>query len=620
MTQVSKVWSRLHVWGKRRTWHVPARTAPICDTWKVQSLAGLEESERHTLIEEAERYAAGKFGPPSLLLRAEEAVCRIDSGFVKRQTNRHHHLTVLALGYVLTGNSKYAQEVERQLERWAEASIAGEDERANPLEAGIRLIAWVWIERLLRGSEAHTRLFGDQGVLWPSIYRQQRSIAVSYSRGSGADSRLLAEMAGLYIASSVWRCYPESVKWSKLAKRLLEREAGRQIFAGGLSREQSFAYHLFALEAMLLAALEGERCEDAFSPAYADTIRRMLEVVPYVTDVSGQTPRYGDDDQPIALQLRSAVSAPLDYLYRIGLDWLGAEVPEPYGDAGKLAARLLLPVQSPAERNSPEQRRGGRRSAGHGWAPARTEDSGHYVLSSRRGSREEVFAWVDAAPLGYLSGTHGHADALAFTLSVGGEPIIVDPGTYGCGAEPQWVSYFRGTRAHNTVTVDGVDQSQSQSVATGALRWERAADVSVVRWQPTGDGGNGSLTAEHNGYARLAEPVTHRRTFRLEGSQFTLEDELHGKGMHTADFRLHFAPNCNVNLPDAEHCLVVWSGGCLDIKLDGRLEWRLLRGDPSGGWYSPEFGIRQPCMTLSGTIRASVPLSFMTEIDIYIQR
>lgn len=619
MTQVGKVWNRLQLWGKRRTRSVPARSAVNRDIWKLHMLAGVEEPERHTVIEEAERYAAGKIGPPGLLLRAEDAVCRIDSGFVERQTNRHHHLTVLALGYALTGNTKYAAEIERQLVSYAKASAVRADGRARPLEAGIRLLAWVWIERLLRGSEQHERLFGDNGAMWPEVYSQQRLIANGYSRGAQANSRLLGELAGLYVASSVWPCYAESAKWRRLAKRLLEREAERQIFAGGFTREQSFAYHLFSLEAMLLAALEGERCRDAYSPAYLDTLRRMLEVIPLAADAVGQTPRHGDDDQPMALQLRSAVSSPLDYLYRIGIDWLAAEVPAPYDDAGQLAARLLLPASPAAEPGPGGTEREGSsanlgRSAERGWTPARTEDAGLYVMSSRRGSREEVFVWADAAPLGYLSAEHAHADALAFALAVGGESVIVDAGTYGCEAEPQWSGYFRGTRAHNTITVDGVDQS----VAADAMRWERAAAVSVKRWQPTGDGG--SLTAEHSGYARLTEPVTHRRTISLKDRQLTLEDELYGKGVHTADFRLHFAPNCNVKLPGAAQCLVAWSGGRIDIKLDERLEWRLLRGDPSGGWYSPTYGIRQPCITLSGTARAAMPLNIVTAIDIRIQR
>ena len=52
---------------------------------------------------------------------------------------------------------------------------------------------------------------------------------------------------------------------------------------------------------------------------------------------------------------------------------------------------------------------------------------------------------------------HAHADALSFQLWLDGEPVVVDPGmpTYEPGAERDW---FRGTRAHSTVSIDGRDQ------------------------------------------------------------------------------------------------------------------------------------------------------------------
>jgi hypothetical protein len=52
---------------------------------------------------------------------------------------------------------------------------------------------------------------------------------------------------------------------------------------------------------------------------------------------------------------------------------------------------------------------------------------------------------------------HAHADALSFQLWLDGEPVVVDPGmpTYEPGPERDW---FRGTRAHATVSVGGRDQ------------------------------------------------------------------------------------------------------------------------------------------------------------------
>ena len=61
-------------------------------------------------------------------------------------------------------------------------------------------------------------------------------------------------------------------------------------------------------------------------------------------------------------------------------------------------------------------------------------------------------------PLG--DGGHGHYDQLAVELYANGQPLVVDPGRYTYAEEPGgWRRWFKGTAAHNTVTVDELDQT-----------------------------------------------------------------------------------------------------------------------------------------------------------------
>jgi hypothetical protein len=68
--------------------------------------------------------------------------------------------------------------------------------------------------------------------------------------------------------------------------------------------------------------------------------------------------------------------------------------------------------------------------------------------------------FIDAGPQGALTGGHGHADALSIQLIVNGRPTLIDPGTF-CYVCPER-DRFRGTAAHNTLQVDGRDQSQTR--------------------------------------------------------------------------------------------------------------------------------------------------------------
>jgi hypothetical protein len=103
-----------------------------------------------------------------------------------------------------------------------------------------------------------------------------------------------------------------------------------------------------------------------------------------------------------------------------------------------------------------------------GWA---FPDGGYLLFGTHWGEPREIKGMLDCGPLGYLGiAAHGHADALALTLSVGGEPCLVDPGTYAYWQERKWRDYFRGTSAHNTVRVDGSTSRSAAGASSGSGR------------------------------------------------------------------------------------------------------------------------------------------------------
>ena len=73
-------------------------------------------------------------------------------------------------------------------------------------------------------------------------------------------------------------------------------------------------------------------------------------------------------------------------------------------------------------------------------------------------SRRERFLIFDCGPLG--DGGHGHYDLLSVEAHGDGRPLVVDPGRGTYSEEPPNLRrWFRGTAAHNTVCVDGLDQT-----------------------------------------------------------------------------------------------------------------------------------------------------------------
>lgn len=526
--------------------------------------------------------------------RDEAAVGNIKNIWEK---SRHHHLTVLAAAYFVHGDERYAREVCRQVLDWIGQNpyLQGVN-WSHPLEHGIRLIAWVWCERWLRGSIHYDSAFGPSSEFWRSVWLHQQFIAATYSRGSSANNHLIGEMAGLYISSLAWPIFPESERWTSLARQILEQQAGIQTFRSGLNREMAFSYHLFVLEFLVLTLIEAHRAGRRFAPPYQATVRKMAEAIWALTDFGGNLPRYGDGDEGRAIQSQPLTERRDRWLFGAAAALAGAQVP--VSDRDTLGA-VLLGIDLPDPVHVPPK------SDLNAFA-----DAGIYVLAANRGRPNECFVLADAGPHGFLAiAAHAHADALSFTLSCGGVPILVDPGTYAYHTEPQWRSYFRGTAAHNTAVVDDSDQSRQ----SGPFLWSTRAATTVTRAETGND--ELVLSARHDGYRHLG--ITHSRTFRLTPTELTLTDAFTGTSRHRFSLHFHFAPECHVVQPGSNHIEASRDGKRVCLEFPPELTIELMHGAPRGGWYSPAFGRREASFSVEAHCRAAAPLTFTTILRIH---
>ncbi|MDB5749030.1 MAG: hypothetical protein JWP72_3878, partial [Massilia sp.] len=232
----------------------------------------------------------------------------------------------------------------------------------------------------------------------------------------------------------------------------------------------------------------------------------------------------------------------------------------------------------------------------------------YLLFGSHFGEENEIKGMLDCGPLGYLgTAAHGHADALALTLSVAGEEVLVDPGTYSYGQEQKWRDYFRGTSAHNTLRVDGRDQS----VSGGRFMWLRKAGATIERMPASPH--EFDFRGSHDGYTRLSDPVRHLRSVRFDGaaSALVVRDEVAAKKAHPIELFWHFAPELNVRLTSAglhvrgkRFALQMQATGA-DLKLE------LVRGaeNPPLGWYSRCYESKQPSDVLRiSTVSSAVPV------------
>jgi len=530
------------------------------------------------------------------------------------EPSRHAELVTLAQAWRLTQHPRYAEGCRTLLDSWIEQCPWPLGPHwTSSLEHAVRLVHWSFAWHLLGGD--HSPLFATPAgqafkERWlTSVFQHCRFIAEHFSRHSSANNHLLGELTGLFVAASTWPLWPQSQQWSIAAHRELEQQALLQNGSDGVNREQAVWYHHEVADMLLLTALVGRANRREFSAAYWQRLEAMLEFIASIMDVAGNVPAFGDSDDAIIARLDPA---PDVYVYR-SLLATGAVL---FGRADFMhkarhfddKSRWLLGDDAAAQFAT--------LSAPVAPGPPRREfpQAGYYILGSDFDTPDEVRIVADAGPLGYLSlAAHGHADALSFTLSAAGQELLIDPGTFAYHTQRQWRDYFRGTAAHNTVRVDG----QDQSVGAGNFLWLAHARARATEFETTPQVDR--LLAEHEGYRRLRDPVLHRRELRVDHATETLTvtDELFCKRSHEVEIFWHFAPGCSVTLT-GNRVVAVADGASLALEIPPTLTCGLTRGreTPPLGWVSPRFDTRMPSHTLVGRAAISGNARFVTQMKV----
>lgn len=228
--------------------------------------------------------------------------------------------------------------------------------------------------------------------------------------------------------------------------------------------------------------------------------------------------------------------------------------------------------------------------------------SGFMVAADQKGEHHFVFDVGKPCPE-YLP-AHSHADMLTYELTVGGKRFVVDSGVYEY-QEGQWRDYFRSTRAHNTVEVDGANQSDVYSSFRVARRARPLAPSFRV------EDGVVIMRGGHDGYARLASPVIHQRTvaYHPEGAWLVV-DRLIGQGNCQAESFIHLHPEVALAIQDDGYALA---------RDDTRLSLVFAESSPlrvienqdeqaGQGWHSEVFGIKRRNTVLALELSGELPV------------
>jgi uncharacterized heparinase superfamily protein len=418
----------------------------------------------------------------------------------------------LGMAFARSGEPRYAQKWIELVDGWIAQTPVG---FIAPDVTGRRVQNWIYAYYyfVLQGRDARIPPAFHRRLL-DSIHEQVEFLCENLAP---ARNHRTLELYAIFLAGVAFPEMRRAARWRSLALALLVENMRSDLLPDGVQCELSTDYHHLVLKNYLnvrrLAGLNAIEVPQEMD----EHLLRALQFSMHAHKPDGIVPSLSDGD----------ARSYLDLLLQ------GHEL---YGRTDMLYVAT----------------RGAR-----GSAPAHRSvlfpDSGYAILRSGWGGETEPFSdaqylILDCGPLG--AGNHGHFDCLSFELAAFGRSLVVDPGryTYSEAGETNWRVAFRGTAYHNTVTVDGRNQTR---YVPRALKEASRHAIGSVRHKVAGPAPDPSLEAfvtSHDvdyvhGIARSHEydALHERRILFIRGEYWIVSDSLQAATEHQYDLRFHLS-------------------------------------------------------------------------------
>jgi hypothetical protein len=537
------------------------------------------------------------------------------------ELSRFQDVTFLGQAYWVTDDEKYAEEFVKEVEDWIDRNAPkfGVNWRCT-MDVAIRVANWIWGYYFFKDSDAITDKFLAKFL--KSLLAHGRHIMANLENKGVTTNHYLSDIVGLIYLGICFPEFKEAKHWREFGIQELIKEMDKQVYDDGMDFEASTCYHRLALELFFYPALLCQLNDIKLPQTFLDKLRKMFDFVLYVLKPNGRMPQIGDNDNGRLHILGQRDILDMTYLltfatlffddpkYKIeefgfapeALWLFGPEVYERWQD---MPGRSVEELESKA-----------------------FPDGGIYVMRHKKD-----YMVISCGPNGQNgNGGHAHNDKLSFELSIDGEDIIVDPGTYVYTADPASRNKFRSTAYHNTVVVDDVEQQDFDGVFAMSKNSYRALP-SVDIWKTNRH--FDVFEGEFPGYSRLEDPVVQKRliyfdkddNFWLVSDLLEANDEQHryDQYMHLGqvsvkqagirldrdkltEFLQKAAQNTALLLGLSPFRDTVLAQRAIQIESGTgrvfvvRLPEKSLKHQTLEGWISPEYGSKQrsPVLRLSG--------------------
>lgn len=444
------------------------------------------------------------------------------------ELNRHQHLVTLAKAWLLTGDASYVTELVNQWYSWRAANPYPLGVNwASSLEVAFRSLSWLWARHLVAGCPALPDAF--ESDLLQGLQLQGRYIERYLSTYFSPNTHLLGEATALFFLGTLCPQLSDAKRWQEQGWTILLEESERQVLKDGVYFEQALYYHVYALDFFLHSRILAQRNGLHIPGEFDEILKKMLNVIHRLSE-SAPIESFGDDDGGRLFNPRRNRAEHMTDPLASGAILLDSHE----YSAANLTEESIWLFGEQAVRSFTKS------AAKYDRSSTALSSAGIYLINDVSPCMQQMR--IDAGPQGTGNSGHGHADALSICLSIDGRRVLVDPGTYCYVSADGDRDHFRGTTAHNTLTVDHLDQA----VPEGSFAWTSIPHVIEETWL------NGRtfdfFIGSQDGYTRLQEPVLHRRfAFHIKGGLWIVRDLAEVKGEHFLQCNWHFAAGVTVS-------------------------------------------------------------------------
>lgn len=281
-----------------------------------------------------------------------------------------------------------------------------------------------------------------QNVFFWSLHHVYHHI--NFSRIAVRNNHAITETLFLALSNILFPFIPETIKWSRVGKKMFEKEIDYQIYDDGSFLQFSMNYQRVVVQLLSMGiAVTGANDKGFSEIVYRKAYKCLDFLYQNLQDENGRLPNYGANDGALFFPLSDC-----EYVdYRPQINSLHFLLTGNYlFDEEEFKEDLLhfFCYENFCSRGFPPLQKI--------YGKIEFPIGGYYLIRE-----PDCFTFIKC---GSYKDRPSHSDCLHIDIWHKGENVLCDGGTFQYNTKEEYSKYFTGTESHNTVMLEHFDQMQ----------------------------------------------------------------------------------------------------------------------------------------------------------------